>query len=136
MEYLCRPRLGRTMRRLVAQLALGLALAGCTLGPDYHRATVAAPAELLASEEARHAVVMTLVSDVAAAYLQLRQLDTELETTRANVASRRGSLQLVRDRLDAGLTSALDLRQAEAELASTAAQIPDLERQIAQTEHR
>ncbi len=100
------------------------------------RATEAARAELLASEEARHAVVMTLVSDVAAAYLQLRQLDTELETTRANVASRRGSLQLVRDRLDAGLTSALDLRQAEAELASTAAQIPDLERQIAQTEHR
>ena len=100
------------------------------------RATEAARAELLASEEARHAVVMTLVSDVAAAYLQLRQLDTELETTRANVASRRGSLQLVRDRLDAGLTSALDLRQAEAELAGTAAQIPDLERQIAQTEHR
>src|SRR3989475_13134445 len=64
------------------------------------RATEAARAELLASEEARHAVVMTLVSDVAAAYLQLRQLDTELETTRANVASRRGSLQLVRDRLD------------------------------------
>src|SRR5438093_411437 len=97
------------------------------------RATEAARAELLASEEARHAVVMTLVSDVAAAYLQLRQLDTELETTRANVASRRGSLQLVRDRLDAGLTSALDLRQAEAELAGTAAQIPDLERQIAPT---
>src|SRR5438034_11618752 len=43
MEYLCRPRLGRTMRRLVAQLALGLALAGCTLGPDYHRPTVSAP---------------------------------------------------------------------------------------------
>jgi multidrug efflux system outer membrane protein len=100
------------------------------------RATEAARAELLASEEARRAVVMTLVSDVATAYLQLRQLDLELETTRANVASRRGSLQLVRNRFDAGLTSALDLRQAEAELAGTAAQIPDLERQIVQTEHR
>jgi multidrug efflux system outer membrane protein len=42
----------------------------------------------------------------------------------------------VRDRLDAGLTSALDLRQAEAELASAAAQVPDLQRQIAQTEHQ
>src|SRR3989442_15727504 len=31
------------MRRLVAQLALGLALAGCTLGPNYHRPTVSAP---------------------------------------------------------------------------------------------
>ncbi len=100
------------------------------------RASEAARAELLASEEARHAVVMTLVSDVAAAYLQLRQLDLEHETTRRNVTSRQGSLELARDRFEAGLTSALDLRQAEAELASTAAQIPDLERQIAQTENR
>jgi outer membrane protein, multidrug efflux system len=100
------------------------------------RGTEAARAELLASEDARHAVVMTLVSDVAAAYFQLRQLDLELETTRRNVGSRQGSLQLVRDRFEAGLTSGLDLRQAEAELASTAAQIPDLERQIVQTENR
>jgi outer membrane protein, multidrug efflux system len=100
------------------------------------RASEAARAELLASEEARHAVVMTLVSDVATAYFQLRQLDLELETTRRNVASRQNSLGLVRDRFEAGLTSALDLRQAEAELASTTAQIPDLERQIAQTEHQ
>ncbi|MGH7323417.1 MAG: efflux transporter outer membrane subunit [Candidatus Rokuibacteriota bacterium] len=100
------------------------------------RATEAARADLLASEEARRAVVMTLVSDVGNAYLQLRELDAELETTKRNVASRRQSLQIVRDRFDAGLTSALDLRQAEAELASTAAQIPDLERQIAQTENQ
>ncbi len=100
------------------------------------RASEAARADLLATEEARHAVVMTLVSDVATAYLQLRQLDLELETTRRSVESRRGSLQLVRDRFEAGLTTALDLRQAEAELASTAAQIPDLERQIAQTENQ
>jgi multidrug efflux system outer membrane protein len=99
------------------------------------RATEAARAELLSSEEARHAVVMTLVADVATAYLQLRQLDLELETTQRNVASRRGSRQLVRDRFDAGLTPALDLHQSEAELASTAAQIPDLERLVAQTEN-
>jgi multidrug efflux system outer membrane protein len=100
------------------------------------RATEAARAELLASEEARHAVVMTLVSDVATTYLQLRELDLELEITRRNVASRRQSLQIVRDRFEGGLSSALDLRQAESELASTAAQIPDLERQITQTENQ
>lgn len=100
------------------------------------RASEAARAELLASEEARHAVVMTLVSDVATAYLQLRELDLELDTTRRNVESRRRSLELVRDRFEGGLSSALDLRQAEAELASTAAQIPDLERQITQTENQ
>ncbi len=100
------------------------------------RASEAARAELLASEEARHAVAMTLVSDVAAAYLQLRELDLELEITRRSVESRRQSVQLVRDRFEAGLTSALDLRQAEAELASTAAQVPDVERRIAQTENQ
>jgi len=42
-------------------------------------------------------VVITLVSDVAATYLQLRQLDLELETTRRSVASRRDALEIVRD---------------------------------------
>ncbi len=100
------------------------------------RASEAARAELLASEDAQHAVAMTLVGDVAAAYLQLRELDLELAITRRNVESRRQSVQIVRERFEAGLTSALDLRQAEAELASTAAQIPDLERQVAQTENQ
>lgn len=100
------------------------------------RSTEAARAELLATEEARNVVQMTLVSDVATAYLRLRQLDLELETTRRNVTSRRDSLQIVRDRFDAGLTSALDLHQAEAGLAATAARAPELERLISQTEHQ
>ncbi len=100
------------------------------------RAREAARAELLATEEARHTVVMTLVSDVATAYLRLRQLDLERDTTQRSVDSRRGSLQIVRERFEAGLTSALDLHRAEAELASTNSQIPDLERQIAQTENQ
>lgn len=100
------------------------------------RANEAARAELLATEEARNVVQMTLVSDVATAYLRLRQLDLELETTRRSVVSRRDSLQIVRDRFDAGLTSALDLHQAEAGLALTAARVPELERLIAQTENQ
>jgi len=100
------------------------------------RATEAGRAELLATEEARNVVQMALVSDVATAYLTLRQLDLELETTQRSVTTRRDSLQIVRDRLDAGLTSALDLHRAEAELAATAARVPDLERVIAQTENQ
>jgi outer membrane protein, multidrug efflux system len=100
------------------------------------RATEAARAELLATEEARNVVQMTMVSDVATAYLRLRQLDLELETTRRSVASRRDSLQIVRDRFEAGLTSALDVHRAEAELAATSAHVPDLERLIAQTENQ
>jgi outer membrane protein, multidrug efflux system len=100
------------------------------------RASEAARAELLASEATRYAVVMTLVSDVATAYLQLRELDLELEITRRTVTARQQSLGIVRDRFEGGLTSALDLRQAETDLASTAALIPDLERQITQTENQ
>lgn len=100
------------------------------------RASEAARAELLASEANRHAVVTTLVSDVAAAYLALRELDLELAITRRTVDARGQSLDLVRERYESGLTSALDLRQAESDRAATGALIPDLERQIAQTEHR
>jgi multidrug efflux system outer membrane protein len=98
------------------------------------RATEAAGADLLASEATQHTVVMTLVADVAVTYLRLRELDLELEITRNTVAARRQSLGIVRDRYEAGLTSVLDVRQAEADLESTAAEIPDLERQITQSE--
>src|SRR5574341_1425938 len=46
------------------------------------RATEAARADLLASEEARRVVVITLVSDVAQTYFDLLDLDRELEITR------------------------------------------------------
>ena len=100
------------------------------------RASEASRAELLANEAARQTVVLTLVSDVASTYLELRERDLEVEITRRTATARRQSLGIVRDRFEAGLTSALDLRQAETDLASTEALIPDLERQVIQTENR
>jgi multidrug efflux system outer membrane protein len=99
------------------------------------RATEGSRAQLLASEEARKAVVMGLISRVAQAYFELRGLDLELEITRRTLGSREASLNLVKMRHDGGVSSALDLRKAETELASTASQIPDLERQVAQMEN-
>jgi multidrug efflux system outer membrane protein len=100
------------------------------------RSSEAARAELLASEATRHTVVLTLVSDVAGSYLALRELDLELDITRRAVAARRQTLGIVRERFESGLTTALDLRQAEADLATTEAGIPDLERAIVETEDR
>jgi outer membrane protein, multidrug efflux system len=100
------------------------------------RASEAARAELLASEAARQTIVVTLVADVASTYLELRERDLEVEITRGTAAARRQSLGIVRDRFDAGLTSALDLRQAQSDLASTEALIPDLEREVIQIENR
>ncbi len=100
------------------------------------RATEAARADLLASEENRRTVVTTLVSDVAQAYFDLLELDRDAEIARRTLDSRRASLDLVRHRFDEGLTSELDVRRAEGELATAAATVPDVERRVTQTENR
>src|SRR5712672_1193391 len=101
----------------------------------YRRATESARANLLATEWAREAVISTLVSDVAAAYFQLRELDLELEISRRTLASRRDSLQLTQTLASGGATSMLDVRQAEQLVFTAAETIPDLERRIEQQEN-
>jgi multidrug efflux system outer membrane protein len=100
------------------------------------RATEAARANLLSAEENRKAVVVTLVSDVATNYLHLRELDYELEISRATLATRQNSLSLTQERQTGGVATLLDLRQAE-QLVDTAEQtIPQLQQQIEQTENQ
>jgi len=100
------------------------------------RATEAARADLLAREESRRAVVLTLVSDVATAYLELRELDLDLEISKRTLASNEETLRLARRRFDQGLISELDVRQFESEVANPAARVADFERQIAQKENQ
>ena len=100
------------------------------------RATEAARANLLSAEENRKAVITTLVSDVATAYLHLRELDYELEISKRTLATRRDSLSLTISRQSGGVATLLDLRQAE-QLVDTAEQtIPGLQQQIEQTENQ
>lgn len=100
------------------------------------RSTEAARANLLSAEENRKAVVTTLVSDVATAYFNLRELDAELEISRETLATRQESLRLVQERRGGGIATLLDLRQAE-QLVDTAAEtIPALQQQIEQTENQ
>jgi outer membrane protein, multidrug efflux system len=100
------------------------------------RATEASRANLLSAEENRKAVVVTLVSDVATGYLHLRELDYELQISRATLATRQDSLGLTQERQTGGVATLLDLRQAE-QLVDTAEQtIPDLQQQIEQTENQ
>jgi len=100
------------------------------------RATEAARASLLGAEENRKAVVTTLVSDIATAYLTLRELDYELEISRRTLETREQSLELTRSRQRGGVGTLLDLRQAE-QLVDTAAEtIPGIQQQMEQTENR
>jgi outer membrane protein, multidrug efflux system len=99
------------------------------------RATEAARAQLLATEDARQTVVLTLVSDVASDYFQLLVLDLELQITHDTVQTQEDSVRLTNFRLQHGVATRLDVLQAQQTLDTANAQIPDLERQIAQEEN-
>ncbi len=98
------------------------------------RATEASRAELLATEDARQAVTLTLVSDVASDYFQLLDLDLQLRITQDTVKTQQESVKLTGLRLDHGVATKLDVLQAQQVLDTANAQIPDLERQIGQEE--
>jgi multidrug efflux system outer membrane protein len=99
------------------------------------RGTEAQKALFLGTEEARRFAVLTLVSDVARAYFELRDFDRRLEISRRTIESRREYLQLAKDRFEGGITPELDYRQAEAELRRVESIVFDLERLIALKEN-
>lgn len=101
----------------------------------YRRASESAQADLLAAEEARHAVMATLVAQVSQAYLSLRALDLTLEISQRTVDSRVQSLELVKARLEGGVAGILEVRQAETLLYTATASVPEIQRQIEQTEN-
>jgi len=81
------------------------------------RLNEAAAAELLATEEGRRSMILTVVSDVARAYMEVIELDDQVALTDSQVVSRRASLALARGRFQGGLTSEMDVRQGELALA-------------------
>ena len=99
------------------------------------KATAAAKADLLATEEARLAVITTLVSDVATAYFNLREFDFELEISRRTLISREESLRIIKLRQQRGVSTMLEVRQAEELVYNATEVIPALEQSIQQTEN-
>jgi multidrug efflux system outer membrane protein len=100
----------------------------------YRRTTEAARAQLLGTQDAQQTVILTLVSDVASDYFLLRDLDLQLEITKKTVRTQEDSIKLTQLRLQHGVATTLDVLQARQVLDTANAQIPDLERQIGQTE--
>ena len=91
------------------------------------RTVEASDAQLQASVEDYRDVLVTLYAEVGSAYVDARAFQTRLDFAQQNVESQRNSLELTRDRFNAGLTSALDVAQAEQNLAQTESTIPSLE---------
>ncbi len=100
------------------------------------RLNEAARAQFLATEEARRGVTISLVSGVAQAYFELLQLDLQLEIAQRNTQSFAETLRIFSLRREQGIASKLETASAEALLTSTAANIPELERQIVLKENQ
>ena len=99
------------------------------------RQTESARADLFAADWTQRAVLVTVISQVASAYFTLRELDDELAIAQRTLASRQKSLNLTQLRLERGVSTRLDVTQAQTLLYTAAVTIPQVERQIVQTEN-
>ncbi len=94
------------------------------------RSNEAAQQSLLATEEFRRGVLLSLVTGVAETYLTLLELDRELEIARETAQTFEATLELFTRRYQGGVGNQLQVARAEAALADTLARIPDLELRI------
>ena len=99
------------------------------------RETEAARANLLATEEARRGVTLTLISSVISSYVTLLDLDAQLRVALATAEGRRQSVELFETRLAAGWVSEFEMSQVRAEYESALQQLPGIEQAIATQEH-
>jgi multidrug efflux system outer membrane protein len=99
------------------------------------RANEAARARLLATVEAQRTVRQTLVAQVATAYLELLELDLELEIDVRSYGARTNSLELTRARQQGGVASMQDVYQAQILVSTADAAIADTHRRIEQQEN-
>jgi multidrug efflux system outer membrane protein len=96
----------------------------------------AAKAQYLATEDARRGVMLSLVSDVATAYFQLRELDNELLIAQRNRDAFQSTFDLFNRRLEEGAASGLETSRAQGALGTVAAAIPETERAILAKENQ
>ena len=100
------------------------------------RSIESAQASLQAAVYDRDDILLTLLGEVSSDYIDLRSYQKQLEVTQNNLEAQAGTLKLTRDRLEGGLASDLDVAQQEAQVATTASQIPTLETSCRQSIHR
>lgn len=99
------------------------------------RGIEAAEADLTAAVEEQNGVLVSLSAEVARNYITLRVGQQRLAMARQTLTAQRKTAELTRQRYEAGLVNRLDRSNAEAQLATTAAQVPVLESAVRQTMH-
>jgi len=99
------------------------------------RATEAARADMLDAEAGRRSVILTLVSTVASSYIQLRNLDRQLEIARDTLSKRKQSVDLFQTQFEGGVISELEVAQIQSEYEAAAVTIPNIELATAKLEN-
>jgi outer membrane protein, multidrug efflux system len=100
------------------------------------RSIEAADADVAASVEDLRDVLVTLLSEVARNYVEVRGFQQRIAIAEDNIRSQQETLELTRVRFDAGLTSQLDVVQAASQLATTQSQMPTLDATLKHSIHR
>lgn len=95
----------------------------------------AAQASMLATEEARRGVILTLVSSVASSYITLRGLDEQLAVSQRTLATYSESVRLYELQFKYGQASQMTVAQSQSQYETAATQIPQIESRIAQLEN-
>jgi multidrug efflux system outer membrane protein len=103
---------------------------------QYRRATEVARADLLGTSYAQHLVETTLISNVATAYFQLRQFDSQLEFSKQTVISDKESLRINTINFKGGEYAITDVYQAQLLVQQAEAEVITLKQSIEQTENQ
>lgn len=91
--------------------------------------------DLLATDEARKAVLSDIVSNIAISYFELRDFDNQLEITIHTLGTRQKAYDIINERFKSGYVAELDKVQIEQQVAIAEANIPALKRQITALEN-
>ncbi len=102
----------------------------------YRRAIESADANLDGSVENYDDVLVTLLSDVATNYVNIRTLQERIKLVQANVDLQRKTLEIATARFQGGTATGLDVDQAQSTLSQTAAEIPQLQTQLRQANNQ
>jgi multidrug efflux system outer membrane protein len=94
-----------------------------------------AQANVLATEEARQGVVLTLITQLATSYVQLRSLDEQLVVAQRTLDAYAGELKITKDKFEFGQVSQMNVAQVQSRYETVAAKIPDIRSQMVVTEN-
>jgi NodT family efflux transporter outer membrane factor (OMF) lipoprotein len=108
--------------------------------PDFFgsikRSLEAADANLQATEDSYRDVLVSLLAEVALNYIELRSYQSQLLVAESNLKSQEETYNITKWRYQAGLTTGLDMENAEKNLEQTRSQIPSLKSALEQAKNR